>query len=102
MHSECELWTSWDAWIPLVHNIDNNFFFLGEIVEKQKRVNTLQVTYLRDKKSTIAQQAETIKNLNEVIAQLRFCYSITETQLNQCENLHNFDVMWQTPVFIKN
>ena len=85
-----------------MHNIDKNFLFLGEEVNKQKRVNTLQEAYLRDKKSTIAQQAETIKNLNEVIAQLSFCYSITETQLNECKNLHDFDVMWQTPVFIKN
>ena len=58
---------------------DKNFFFLGEIIEEQKRVNAHQVTDLTNKDSTIAQQAETINNLNEVIAQMKRSTMTTTT-----------------------
>ena len=50
---------------------DNSFFFLGKIIEEQKRVNAHQVKDLTDKDNTIAQHAETINHLNEVIAQMK-------------------------------
>ena len=59
--------------------IDNNFFFLGEIIEEQKRVNAHQVKDLTDKDNTIAQQAETINHLNEVIAQMKRSTMTTTT-----------------------
>ena len=66
MQPESKLWTSGDAWIPLVHNIDNNFFFLGEMIEEQKRAIAHQVTDLTDKDNTIAQQEEAISRLSKL------------------------------------
>ena len=63
---------------------DNSFFFLGEIIEEQKRVNAHQVKDLTDKDNTIAQQAETINHLNEVIAQMKRSTMTTSTSLTGC------------------
>ena len=51
---------------------DNSFFFLGEIIEEQKRVNAHQVKDLTDKDNTITQQAEAINHFKSfIIAQMK-------------------------------
>ena len=54
-------------------------FFLGDIIEEQNRAIAHQVTDLTDKDNTIAQQAETINHLNEVIAQMKRSTMTTTT-----------------------